>query len=143
MRTTVKPPLWFWVVGILLLLWEAMGVFSTYQHVTVGPEAMGPATDYDRRLYASLPTWYNAVYAVATVGGLVAAIALLVRSRLAVIFAAVSLVAVVVMFGWMFLATDIVAAKGVWTTYFPTVIFAVALFALWFARTAQARGWIA
>ena len=53
-----------------------------------------------------------------------------------------SLIAIVVMFGWMFLATDIIAAKGIWTTYFPAMIFIVGLFTIWFARRARARGWI-
>ncbi len=138
-----RAPPWFWIVTLLLLLWQAMGLLSFYEHVTNGAEAMGAVpSDYDRQLIASLPRWYDWVYAVATWGGLAAGIALVLRRAIAVPLAIVSLAAIVVMFGWMFLATDIIAMKGWWTTYFPAAIFAIGAFTLWFAMTAKARGWI-
>ena len=140
--TRVKPPVWFVIVAVLLTLWDAIGVYACIQQFRLGAEAMGPATDYDRALYASLPAWYNWVYALAVGAGLLAGIALLARSALAVPLAAVSLLAAVVQFGWLFATTDIVAVKGVWTTYFPLFIIALGVFALWFARLARARGWI-
>lgn len=137
------PPTWFWIVAVLLLLWEAMGLYSFYDHLANGPAAMGDVpSDYDRQLMASLPRWYVWVFGIATWGGLASAIALLARRGVAVMLAAISLVAVVVMFGWMFLATDIIAVKGVWTTYFPALIFVIGLFGLWFANLSRARGWI-
>ena len=72
-----------------------------------------------------------------------AALALLFRSVLAVPLAAISIVAILVQFGWLFAATDIIAAKGVFVTYFPAVILAIGVFALWLARRARARRWIA
>ncbi|MGJ3625899.1 hypothetical protein AB5I41_01095 [Sphingomonas sp. MMS24-JH45] len=109
--------------------------------IPLGADAMGPATDYDRALYASL-VWYNAVYAVAVGAGFLAAAVLLARSTLAIPLAAISVVAVIVQVGWLFATTDIVASKGIWVTYFPLVILAVAVFALWLARHARARRWI-
>jgi hypothetical protein len=139
-----NPPAWFWIVTAALLPWQAMGLYSFYEHVAHGPAAMGAVpSDYDRRLFASLPGWYAWVFGVATWGALAAGLALVARRSVAVALAAVSLAAVVVMFGWMFLATDIIAAKGVWTTYFPAAIALVGLFTWWFARMARARGWIA
>ncbi len=141
--TRMKPPTWFWIAGVLLLLWELMGVWSFYEHTMNGPNAMGAqATDYDRALFASLPGWYSFVFGVATLGGLFAVIALLRRHSSAVGLAGISLAATVLMFGWMFLATDIIAVKGVWTTYFPAVIIILGVLTLWFASSAKARGWI-
>ena len=70
--TRTRPPVWFWIVAILLLLWGLSGVFACVQQWRLGPEAMGPATNYDQILYARIPGWYNPVYAVATVGGMLA-----------------------------------------------------------------------
>ena len=138
-----RPPRWFGPVLIVLLLWGAMGLWSFYAHVTQGPQAMGAQpTAYDRRLYASLPGWYVWVFGIATWGGLAATVALAVRRAVAVPLALLSVVAIVAMFGWMFLATDIVAAKGVWTTGFPALILAVGVYQWWLARRARRRGWI-
>ena len=103
---------------------------------------MGPATDYQRTLYAGLPVWYNAVYAVAVGTGLLGAVALLARSTLARPLFVISLIAVVVQFGWLFATTDIIAHQGAATVGFPLFIAAVAAFEIWFARHAQRRGWI-
>ena len=138
----MKRPLWFVAVVVLLILWEAAGVYACVQQFRLGADAMGPASDYDRALYARLPIWYNAVYAVAVGTGLLAALALLLRSVLAIPLAAISLVAVIVQFGWLFATTDIIAVKGVWVTYFPLVIVALGVFSLWLARLARARRWI-
>lgn len=138
----IMVPLWFRIVVMLLVLWGAMGVFACIQQFRLGAEAMGAATDYDRALYASLPVWYNAVYAVATGCGLIGALALFFRSVLAIPLLVISLIAIVVQFGWLFATTDMIAVKGVWTTYFPLFIFAVAACALWLARLARRRGWI-
>lgn len=138
----MKRPTWFVAIAILLVAWSAMGVFACVQQFRLGADAMGPATQYDRDLYARLPIWYNAIYAVAVGTAFLGALALLFRSLLSIPLFAISLVAVVVQFGWLFAATDIIAVKGVWVTYFPLAIFAIGAFSLWLARFARARRWI-
>jgi len=137
-----RTPIWFRIVAVLLLLWGAIGCFACYQQFRLGADAMGPADAYQRALYAGLPVWYNAVYAVAVGTGFLGAVALLARSVLARPLFVVSLVAVVIQFGWLFATTDIVAYRGPTTIGFPLFIIAVAAFEIWFARYAQRRGWI-
>ena len=138
------PPMWFRVIAIVLVLWGLMGCYACYQQFRLGAEAMGPATDYDRALYASLPIWYNSVYAVSVVCGFAGAVALVLRSTLAIPLFVISLVTVIVMFGWIFLATDLIAHKGMLVaTGFPIFITAVAILQIWLARRARTRGWIA
>jgi hypothetical protein len=137
------PPLWFYIVAALITLWGAMGCYACYLQVTLGAEAMGPATDYDRALYASLPGWYNLVYAVAVGSGLLGGIALLFRKRAARMLFIVSMIAVVVQFGFLFLMTDIIAAKGAGVVLpFPMFILAASLVEIWFAGRAGANGWL-
>jgi hypothetical protein len=137
-----RAPAWFTILAVVLLLWGAMGCFACIQQFRLGADAMGPATDYQRALYAGLPVWYNAVYAVAVGTGLLGTIALLAKSVLARPLFAISLVAVVIQFGWLFATTDIIAHQGVGTVGFPLFIAGVAAFEIWLARHAQRRGWI-
>lgn len=138
-----KPPLWFTVIAIVLTLWGLLGCWALYMHVTLGP-AMDPnTTDWDRAYYAALPAWFTPVYCVAIFGGLLGSIALLLRSRLAKWAYVASLVAVVVQFGWVFTATDLIAHKGAAVTVpFPLFIFAVAMVQVWLAAFAKRKGWI-
>ncbi len=136
-------PLWFRIAAVVLLLWAVIGCYTCVQQFRLGAEAMGPATDYDRRIYAGLPIWYNAVYAVAVGTGLLGALALLTRSSLARPLYAISLVAVVIQFGWLFATTDIVAVEGFGTVVpLPLIIVAMTLFGLCLAGPARRRGWI-
>lgn len=139
-----RAPFWFWVVAVLLLMWELVGVMACVMQLRMGAASWPDSMEYDRRLYLAMPFWYNWVYVAATFGGLAGAVALLARSAVAVPLNILSVVAIVVMFGYALGATDLIAHKGFWTAAgFPIVIFAIGLFGLWLARTARGRAWIA
>lgn len=143
MVTKTKPPLWFWIAGALLLLWGLSGVASFYSSFHMSPEALAAMSEYDRRLYTDRATWFIIVYGVAVWAGLIGTVLLLLRRRWAQPLFILSLVAVVVMFGYMFLATDLIAVKGIVTAAgFPLVIAVIGSFAVWFGRRATERGWI-
>ncbi len=134
MTTDNKAPVWFWIVAILLLAWEAMGCYACVTQIRLGAAAMGPVDDWSLKYYAALPAWYNAVYAVATFGGLVGGLLLLLRDKRAALVFWISFVAIIVMFGYAFVATDLIAHKGLAQVLpFPLVIAAVGAFAIWFA----------
>ncbi|HEU0044368.1 hypothetical protein [Sphingomonas sp.] len=142
LNARATPPVWFWVVAALLLLWGLAGIASFWMHLTYNPDDPANAA-YDRQLYRSLPGWLNWVYAVAVGGGLLGAAALLMRHRAAVPLTIASLIAIVIQFGWTLGMTDLIAAKGFATAAgFPIFIFAMGLLGAWTARTARARGWI-
>ena len=139
---TVKPPAWFWVLGIVLLLWNLIGVYACVQQFRLGADAMGPATAYDRQLFARMPGWYNWCFAFAEATGVGGVLALLARRAAAVPLFVLSLIGVAVQFGYLFATSDIIAVKGIWTTYFPLFIVVMCLLQIWLARHARARGWI-
>ena len=143
MTARVRSPLWVRAVAVVLLLWGLLGCWACLQQLRLGADAMGPASAYDRQLYASLPVWYNPTYVVAVLSGALGAAALLAGSRLAVPIAGVALATVVIMFGWMFAATDLIAHKGfAVAATFPIVVALIALAQLWLSVVARRRGWI-
>jgi len=138
-----KPASWFWVLSLLLVAWGLAGCAALYFHIAYGPRIDPAATDWDRAYYAALPGWFTPVYAIAVLGGLFGAVALVLRSKLAVLLFVASLVGVVVQFGYVFAGTDMLAHKGPLVTIpFPLFIAAVAAFEIWFAVQARRRGWI-
>ncbi len=138
-----KPPVWCWVAVGLLLLWEAAGVFAFYAHVSIDAAALAAMTDYDRKAYLALPSWFNWVFALAVWPALLGSIAMLLRSRFARPLFLVSLGGVIVQFGWVFGGTDLIAVKGALATVpFPFVIFLLAVVQVWLAGIAIKRGWL-
>jgi len=134
---TSKAPAWYTVGVVLLILWGFAACASLYMHFAIGP---GPdATAYDRQLFDSMPMWVNLVYVVSVLSSLASSIALLMRRAVAVPLSVLSLLGVIIQFGWIFTMTDIIAVKGMWTTYFPAFVLLVQLVQLWFARTARGK----
>lgn len=139
----VKPPRWYWVVAVALMLWALAGLAAFYSEATMTADAVAAMPDYDRKLYQSLPGWFNIVYAVATIGGATGALALLLRARIAAALYALSTAAVVVQFGYVVGLTDLVAVKGfVGGAAFPLFIVVMGVVAFLVARMAAARGWL-
>lgn len=139
-----RPPAWFTAVAVVLLLWGLMGCWAFYLHLTLGPMMTPEPNAWERGYSAALPAWFTPVYGVAIGAGVLGGLALLARSRFAQPLYLVSLIAVVIQFGWTFAATDLVAHKGAAATMpFPLLIGGIAVFQLWLAGFARRRGWIA
>lgn len=139
----IKPPKWYWVVSIIALLWMLVGVAAWTADLLTDEAALANMSEAQRQLYAARPQWLFAVYAVAIFSGLVGAIGLLLRKRWAIVALAVSLAAIVVQFGYTFLALDAIRLLGAAAALpFPVVIFAIGAFLLWFARRGRGLGWI-
>ena len=137
-------PIWFWPVAVALLIWNLIGCYFCLQQFRFGAEAMKPTTDYDRALYARLPGWYDYCYALAVGAGALGGVLLLLRNAGALWLFVVSLVALVIEFGYLFTATDVIAKKGFGRVVpFPAFIAVISVLAIWFACCAKGRGWIA
>ena len=138
-----KAPWWYWAVAILATVWMLFGVLAWVMDLRMTPDQLALLPDPQQQLYAQRPQWLFAVYAVAVFSGLVGAIGLLLRKRWATTWFLVSLVAVVVQFGYTLFVMDAIGLLGpAMALPFPIVIFAFAVFLLWFARYARRHGWI-
>lgn len=138
-----KPPLWFWIAGVVLLLWGLMGVVFFQMDVAMTSADLAKLDPYDRQLYASRPSWLIATYGVAVWAGLLGSVLLLLRRSWARSLYLLSLVAIVVLFGFELGTTDLIAHKGfLEAAGFPIVIALIAAFEILLATRARRRGWI-
>ena len=143
MNVRSKPPSWYWLVAVLIVLWGAIGIAAFYMDLTMSPAAVAEMTEYDRALRASRPGWFLWLYGAAVWAGFIGGALLLLRSALAHPVFVLGLVLVVAMFGYIFAVTDLIAVKGfVAAAGFPIVIAAISAFEIWFAARARLRGWI-
>lgn len=141
---TAKPPLSFWIIAALLTLWGIAGCFAAYMQIGMSQAELDALGEPDRTIMGGLPGWFGWVYAGAVGFGLAGSVALLLRRAIAQPLYLLSLVCVVIQFGYVFIATDMLALKGAAATVpFPLFIVAVALFQIWYVGQARARGWIA
>ncbi len=135
-------PGWFLALATVLLLWAVAGVASWVGHVLVGEKMAADQGAWDLAFYRALPAWFAWDYALATLGALAGAVALLLRSRWTLALYVASLVGVVIQFGYVFLGTDLMAHKGAAATVaFPTFIALMAVAQIAVATMAARRGW--
>lgn len=134
-----QAPAWFTVASALAFVWGAAGCFAFYMQVLRPPSG----SDYDRALAAAMPGSLRVIYAVAVLSGLAGALALLTKNAWARSLFVVSLIAVVLQFGYVFLETDLLAQKG-WSAAVPPVgIALIAALEIALATHAIRRDWIA
>ena len=138
---SARAPAHLWIIGILSLLWNAFGCYD-YLMTNLHNEAYLAAFPAEQLAYFdSLPSWLTAFWALGVWGGLAGALLLLARSRHAIPAFGLSVVGIVVSFGYQMLATDMPASmkQGV-PGAMPWVILIIGLAQLWYARSAEKQG---
>lgn len=144
MDDTVKLPIWFWIVAMLFLLWNAIGIYFFYTQISMTPEemvrTMGRASADN---FAMMPQWQWWAYGIAVWSGTFAGIALLLRRSWAQPLFLISLLAVVIQYGYSFGVLRIQNVLG-WASAAPLPIFIIVMAALglWFSGWTKKKGWL-
>jgi uncharacterized membrane protein len=121
----------FWAIAIALLLWNLMGDAAYVMQVGADPARIDdPVT---AQAFAAMPPWAWGAYAIAVWVGTAGALALLLRRKAAWVLFALSLVGVVVQFGWTIFGFGILSYKGPEALVFPVVIALIGAFATVYA----------
>lgn len=136
-----KPPVWFWVVGVIALLWNLFGLFNFYISTFDQVSILETLNQEQRELFEAMPLWATIAFGVATVTGTLASLGLLVRKRLAKPLFVVSLVAMVAQFiNWLFIQNAPEVFPNSYTM--PAAVVIVGLLLIFFSNKAIQKGWI-
>ena len=93
--TQIKIPKWFWVLAVIFLLWNIMGILSFFGHTFINEEALAKLPDNERALYKDYPFWTTIIFAIATFGGLIGSIGLIQKRKWSKLFFIISFFAIV------------------------------------------------
>jgi hypothetical protein len=138
---SARAPAHLWIVGVLALLWNAFGCYD-YLMTNLHNPAYLSAFPADQLAYLnSLPAWLTAFWALGVWGGLAGSLLLLARSRYAVLAFGLSVLGIVVSFGYQMLATQRPASMtdGAMKAM-PWIILVIGLFLLWYSRNSEKQG---
>jgi hypothetical protein len=140
--TRPSVPAWFWIVAVAALLWAAAGCYAYLTEISMDAADLAKLPPAQAETWRAMPIWAKSAYAVAVWAGLAGAIALLMRQRWARELYGLSLVGVLVQFGWAFLGTDTLRSLGLAAAAFPALIIVLGAAMFWFAGWATRRGWL-
>ena len=145
MNTVLRrdPPGSFWVISVLLLIWNGMGAAAYVTLAYSTDESL--AASYppaELAIMQSTPAWVTAAFAVAVFAGLLGAIALLARKSIARWLFILSLVGVIAQHSWTFGMSGLLDIVGVERMIMPLIVVVICVFQIWYAGTGIKRGWV-
>ena len=133
--TTTKPPVWFWIISILALIWNSMGVKQYLQQAYNTEAFKSMVSAEELEMISQLPTWYTAVFAIAVFAGALGCILLLLRKKLAYFVLLLSLISVLIQMGYITFSMDM---ANIMT---PFIVIAAVLLVL-FSKHSKKKNWI-
>ena len=122
------------MVAFVALLWNLIGVAFYLGEVGMLGGAFAPPDPGDA--VADMPTWVTAAYAIGVFGGALGTLGLLLLKRWAGPLLWVSLIALIVDWGW------VMFASGAGIQPLGIVVLVVAAVLVWLAADAAKRGWL-
>jgi hypothetical protein len=133
-------PRHLWIVGIVALLWNRMGAYDYVMTEMKNEAYMGQFTPEQLEFFYGFPAWLVVFWALAVWGGVLGAVLLLMRKKLAVPVLVVSFLCMVVttIHNYGFAGgADVVGGFGI---LFSVIIFVVALALVVYARSMASKG---
>ena len=137
-----KTPVHLWIVGVVSLLWNAVGAFDYTMTKMQNPEYLAAFTPEQQAWFASFPLWANIGWALGVWGSVLGSLLLLARSRHAVSAFVVSLVGLAIsciyQFGLHY--GDLMRMFGTFPMIFTAVIWVILIALFVYARKQAAAG---
>ncbi len=135
-------PVTFWIIAIVAVLWNLIGIGSFISDMMISPEKLATLTAAQQDLYENNPMWLKAVYGIATIGGLSASILLLLRKSIATPIFLVSLIAIIIQFGYTLFGMNAIETIGTSAAVFPIILIAIGGFLWYYSKSSTAKGWL-
>ena len=140
MTTTVKPPTWFWVVSVIALLWNLMGV-GNYLNQAFNQVAILESLDQaQREVFEGVPAWATAAFALAVFTGAIGSIGLLLRKKWARPLFIISLLTAAAQFIHRLFMSGAVEAFGPSTYTMPIIVVIIGLYLILFSKQGIQKG---
>lgn len=140
--TAAKPSTAFWIVSVLALLWNLMGVWAYIDHVTMTSETLLAKPIEEQSLYVNIPVWVTAAFAIAVWGSTLGCILLLVRKTWATPVFVIAFAAIIVQMIHQLFISKSIEVYGPGGAVMPVMIILIGAFMIWYSRSATARGWL-
>ena len=141
-NTTISAPWHLWLVGVIAVLFNAIGVFDYVMSMAQGASYLASAgmTPAQIAHFLEMPVWMKAVWTIGVWGALLGSVLILLRNKLAFPVFAVSLAAFLVSLIYHYVLTDGGEILGGQMTIANVVITALLLFFIWYSWAMAKRG---
>ncbi len=141
-HSTHKPNTSFWIIGIVALVWNLMGVFQYISQAYMTNETLAALSEAERALYENVPAWVTAVFAIAVFGGALGCLLLLLRKKMATTVFIISFIAILVQTTYNLFMSRASEVYGPGGLIMPIIILIIGLFLIWYSKKSSSNRWL-
>jgi hypothetical protein len=141
MSQSNKPNTGFWILSILALVWNLMGVLNYIGQAFITDDMKALLPESQRLYMESVPSWATAAFAFAVFAGVLGCLLLLLRKKIAKTFFVISLLGVLVQMAHAF-SSEIEDVYGPGGITMPILIIAFSILLVWYSRLVDSKGWL-
>lgn len=138
--SSVKAPWHLWAIGIVGLLWNAIGATDYVMTQTRNEAYLKAVTPEQLAYFDTVPAWAVAMWAIGVWGGVVGMLLLLLRKRAAVPVLLASLAGATLIFVYNYLLSEGMEVMGSAGAGFAGMIIVIAAGLYWYARLMRRKG---
>lgn len=139
---SVKPPSWFWVVSILALLWNLMGVGAYLTQAFTPDDIIAQMEQAMQDLINQTPAWVTAAFAIAVWAGALGSLLLLLRKKLAHIVLIISFIGIVVQMFYNVFISNSIEVYGPGGLAMPIMTLLIGIGLIFLAKKGISAGWL-
>lgn len=136
-----KIPGWFWLLAVMALIWNLLGVMAYLEQAMAGQELLEAIPEEQRLMLENRPMWATAAFAIAVWGGAFGSILLLLRKSLAENIFIISLIGILVQMSYNLFVADQTMDYGLIAISTTIIIPLFGLLLIWVSRKMKANGW--
>jgi len=142
-NSTNKPPIWFWIVSAIALLWNGMGVkvYLDQAYNTEAHKAMYNTPEL-LEMVSNTPSWATAAFAMAVFGGVLGSIGLLLRKKWAKSILILSLLGIIVQMTYNLFMSGAMEVYGPGAIAMPIMTLAFGVFLIWLSTKGISKNWL-
>ena len=135
-----KPTTSFWVIGIVALIWNLMGVFAYLQQAYMTAEDLAALPIEEQALYENVPAWVTAAFALAVFGGALGCVLLLLRKKLATFVFIISFVSILAQMTYNLFMSKAMEVYGPGGMIMPVMVIVIGAYLIWYSKKMEAQG---
>jgi len=137
-----SPPVWFWVISVIALLWYLMDMSAFFMRVLMTDDAIKAMPDNQQHLYRNIPLWVNTVFAGEVFGGALGCVGLLLRKKWALPLFVVSILGVLSQTFYVYFLSDAISTMGTPAVVMPLLAILIGIGMIVLAKSAISKRWL-
>ncbi|MGG8496754.1 hypothetical protein ACQY1Q_10075 [Tenacibaculum sp. TC6] len=142
MTNSSKPSTFFWIFGVIALLWNAMGVNAYLQQAYKTDAFKAMYTEEQLEMVTNTPSWVMAAFALAVFGGFIGCILLLLRKKIALPIFLVSLVGIIIQMIYNLFISKSIEVYGPGAIIMPIMVLIIGFLLYFFTKKSISKGWL-